>query len=64
MAEIAKGMTEGEHRMEEQGKRASHELAEPPKSDKTNSLSGEKLRDAKEALEKLEDTKGDFSKDH
>jgi hypothetical protein len=61
---IVKGKTEAEHHAEEQAQTHSQKAstAQGPKSSKK--LNAKDVKQTQEALLELEETKGDFAKDH
>lgn len=64
MRTIVRGKTEGEHRAEMQKLAALGKLPRFRRATGLKGLPKKHLQEAKRALQELEETKGDFSKDH
>jgi hypothetical protein len=64
MKRIVSGKTEGQHRSEEQARRAAQRPGIPPKSRPARVMSKREVEEAKQALHELEETRGDWSKGH
>ena len=64
MAKIARGKTEGEHRAQEQAQTVGKEFSAASRGKRRKKLSQTEVEQVKEAMQELEETKGDLSKDH
>jgi hypothetical protein len=61
---IVKGKTEAEHNAEEQAQADSNKTSAAKSPQGSKQVSEKDVKETEKALQELEETKGDFAKDH